>query len=106
MILEIFVTVVGILAIFKSLVMLKKRKITVALSVFWILLWLLAIVAVDIPQVNSVVLSLLGRDVSLLLFLNIILLYYISLWLYLRINKNKEEITKLVREIALKEKKL
>ena len=105
MILEIFVTVVGILAIFKSLVMLKKRKITVALSVFWILLWLLAIVAVDIPQVNSVVLSLLGRDVSLLLFLNIILLYYISLWLYLRINKNKEEITKLVREIALKEKK-
>ncbi|RLE44990.1 hypothetical protein DRJ22_05195 [Candidatus Woesearchaeota archaeon] len=105
MILEIFVTVIGVLAILKSLVMLRKKKITVALSVFWILLWLLAIVAVDVPQVNSVVLSLLGRDVSLLLFLNIIFLYYISLWLYLKINKNKEEITKLVREIALKEKK-
>ena len=105
MIVEILITVIGLLAIFKSLVMLRKRKITLALSLFWIFLWLLAIIAVNVPQFNRAIIDWLGRDASLILFLNILALYYISLMLYVKINKNKEEITKLVREIALREKK-
>jgi len=105
MIVEILITIIGLLAIFKALFMLRKRKLTLALSLFWIVLWLVAIVVVNVPQFNSAILEWIGRDVSLILFLNILLLYYISLMLYVKINKNKEEITKLVREVALKEKK-
>ena len=105
MIVEILITVIGLLAIFKSLVMLRKRKLTLALSIFWIVLWVIAIVVINVPQLNTAILEWIGRDVSLILFLNILLLYYISLMLYVKINKNKEEITKLVREIALREKK-
>lgn len=102
MITEIIITIIGILAIFKSIFMLRKRKLTLALSLFWIVLWTLAIIAVNVPQFNRAIIELLGRDASMILFLNILILYYLSLILYIRINKNKEEITKLVREVALK----
>jgi hypothetical protein len=105
MIFEIIVVVLGVLAILKSFVMLRKRKITLALAFFWMFIWITAIVVVCVPFFNSIILDLIGRDVSLILFLNILLLYYICLVLYNKINKNKEEITKLVREIALNKKK-
>lgn len=105
MIVEIIITIIALLAICKSLIMLKKRKISIPLSLFWIVLWTTALFVVNVPQFNSVIIDWLGRDTSMILFINILFLYYINLLLYVKINKNKEEITKLVRASALREGK-
>ena len=105
MIVEIIITIVALLAIFKSLLMIRKRKISLPLALFWIVLWTTALFVVNIPQFNSSIIDWLGRDISMILFLNILFLYYLNLLLYVKITKNKEEITKLVRDSALSEKK-
>lgn len=103
MILEIIITLISLSAIFKSIFMLKKRKLSLALALLWIFLWVVAIVVMNVPAFNELVVNWFGRDASMILFLNILILYYVCLLLYSRINKNKEEITKLVREVSLKE---
>ncbi len=105
MIAELIITIIGLLAIFKSLIMLRKRKITLALCLFWIVLWVTAVFAVNIPEVSSSITSFFGRDISMVLFFNILILYYFSLMLYLRTSKNQDKITRLVREIALRDEK-
>ena len=82
MIVEIIITIIGLFAIFRSLFMLRKRKISIFLCIFWIILWLTAIVSVAVPQVSSAITDFFGRDISMVLFFNILILYYFSLMIY------------------------
>ncbi len=106
MIAEILITIIALFAIFKSLIMLRKRKLTLFLCLFWIIFWLIAMISVNIPEISRAITVFFGRDISLILFINILLLYYFGLMLYLRISKNQDKITRLVREIALRDNKI
>ena len=85
----------------------KERAIKLGEFLFWLGLWLLGFFTVFYPDFTSFWAQLLGvgRGADALIYLSIILLFYLIFRTNVLIENLKEEMSKIVREIALKEKK-
>ncbi len=75
--------------------------------VFWSIIWAMAIVAIFSPTSISFVSNFfgIGRAVDLIIYVAIILLFYLNFRLYVAQDVQGQTITKLVREIAIRNKK-
>ena len=74
--------------------------------VFWVLFWLLAAVAiVFIKQIDDLVkrLGFEARGINVLVYLSIVALFYFIFKLRVQLAKIEGEITKIVREISIRE---
>lgn len=102
-----------ILAIFLlfavSRVYLRFREGTINLGafLFWIGLWVLALFSIFCPDFTTYWAQLLGigRGVDVILYISIALLFYLIFRINVMIENLHEEISKVVREVALKEEK-
>ena len=90
---------------FLSRVYLRSREkvISTKASLFWLSVWVIALIGVILPATTSKIASLLGvgRGVDVILYLAISLLFYLVFRLYVVIEDVRREITALIREIAL-----
>lgn len=73
---------------------------------FWGIVFTAAILALVFPRELSVLANALGigRGVDLLVYISIVVLFYLVFRIYVLLESLRHEITKLVREIALKGK--
>ena len=89
---------------FLSRVFLRTREkvISTKTSLFWTIVWTIALVGVLLPTTTSKIASLLGvgRGVDVIIYLALSLLFYLVFRLYVMIEDLRREITSLVREIA------
>lgn len=71
--------------------------------VFWILIWILAIVAVIKPDLTQKIANELGigRGVDAAIYISIVLLFYLNFRSNVSVENLRHEITKLTREIAI-----
>lgn len=85
----------------------KDKKINLIELLFWLSIWLGLIIVVFFPQILSNIASILGigRGVDVLVYSSISILFYLIFRLYIKLEETEMEITKLVREIALRKKK-
>lgn len=106
-ILQVILSIFCIFVLFSAFFKFKKRKIPLAQFIIWIIIWGLIFIGVIFPEVTTVLANILnvGRGMDALIYFSIIFLFYIIFQLYLKLEKMNREITKLVKEIALKEKK-
>ena len=72
---------------------------------FWVLFWLLAIVVVAWPNSASVIASYLGigRGADLILYVAVAVIFYLLFKLNVKLDSLNRDVTKVVREDALKE---
>lgn len=74
----------------------------------WSIFWLLVGAAAALPKTTDVIANKLGlatgRGVDLAVYISIPLLFYIIFRLFAKIDKLEEEITQIVRHLALKDK--
>lgn len=91
----------------RALLRFKDHKISLTEFVFWSVIWATAIVALALPKTAELISYRLGveRPVDLAVFVSILLLFYLVFRLYVKHEQQTQEITKLVREIALKHPK-
>jgi hypothetical protein len=85
----------------------KKDEVNNAEFVFWIFFWVLAAAAIIfIKSIDRFVagLGFSATGINVLFYIAVVLLFYIIFRLRLRIEKIERNITKIVREVALKEK--
>lgn len=84
----------------------KSGNLTAGSFLFWTSLFILAIIGVLTPELTGKVANLLGigRGADVIIYLSIVLLFYLVFRMSIIIEDLRHEITKLVREIALKQK--
>lgn len=84
---------------------LRDRQIPLILFLAWMFGWVGVAILSFVPQVTDRLTQSLGvgRGVDLLFFVSIMGLLYCVFLLYVRITQQRQELTRLVREIALRD---
>jgi small membrane protein len=85
----------------------KDKKITSGELVFWLGIWIILIVVIIFPEISSFFATFLGigRGTDAILYASIGILFYIVFRLYVKLEETQKELTKIVRERAIKNKK-
>ena len=103
---QIIAVIITFFGVARSISQFKQRKLSPSFLVFWMLLWTSISVVAFIPGVSYVVSHSLGidRGIDLLIYLSIIVLFYLVFKMTLKLEAIEHNITRLVREIAIRRK--
>jgi len=103
MMIQVLVSIVIALILFKTAARYRKKEISPRLFGFWVLFWLLAALLFWMPELSQYVADLLevGRGVDAVLYISLVILFYLMFKIFNRFERMEREITKLVREIAI-----
>ncbi len=105
-----FIQILGIcVAVFlwiKAIQKFKQKRMPLSEFIIWSSVWVGMIVVGFLPITVSFIAKWfgIGRGIDVAVYLSIIVLFYLVFVLFSKIDKQREEITRLVREIALKKK--
>jgi len=85
----------------------RESQISVLEFIFWSVLWIVAIIAIAAPKTVEVISQTfgIGRPVDLIVYIAVLLLFYLNFRVYVALDTQQEEITKLVRAVAIKKSK-
>jgi len=85
----------------------QKKQIGANEFIFWLVFWCLsAILILSLKWIDKLVANLgfSGRGIEILLYLGIAVLFYFIFRLRLKLEKIEKDITKIIREMAIKDK--
>lgn len=82
----------------------RDRKVNQKELVFWSLLWLTMLVVVILPGKTTYIAHLLGmgRGFDAMVFIAIVVLFYVIYRLYIKANETEQELTEIIRQMALR----
>jgi small membrane protein len=105
MLIQIILIVIIAIIVWRLAVKLKTKEITVKQFSGWLLIWLAAVVIVAWPDVTALIANSVGvgRGSDLVIYLSVIFLFYSIFRLLLRIEKLEKNLTKVVRQEAIKD---
>ena len=94
---------IGIIGIIFTLLRFREGKMSLGMLLVWNIIWILIIIISIFPQSTGEFATLtgVGRGLDLIFILGIIGCYYLIFKIYNMIENIEQEITHLVREIAL-----
>ena len=103
MLYQVLVIIIAILAILLVFDRYHKKRTSLQTFILWTLLWGLLVIFAIIPESSSILAIILGihRGLDLILIFGIIGAYYLIFRVYLKIEKINQDITELVRKIAM-----
>jgi len=106
MIYQVIAIILGILAIILSILRFRDGKMSLGMMAVWIIIWLVVIfVAIDPNSTNFLaVYTGIGRGLDFVLIIGLLLCFYLIFKMYNKIETVEEELTDLVRELALARK--
>lgn len=106
-IIQVLMILFALFAWSRAILRLKDKDIKPEGFIFWSVIWIGVIVFASSPSILEWLSSLLGigRSTDLAIYVSIILLFYLLFRMYVKVDKQNQEITRLVREIAIKKKK-
>ena len=105
--LEIFIIVFAFFAISSVLLRFRDKKVSIAETFFWLCVWLGLITLALIPDLLTIFTQSVGisRPVDFAVYLSLVLLFYLLFRLYVKLETLEQDLTKVVREIAIRKKK-
>lgn len=104
---QIFLIFFLVFAISRVFLRFKDGGISFAGLLFWLALWLLAITSIIKPDFTTFLAKKIGigRGADVVLYISIVTLFYLIFRTNVMLENIRQEITKLTREIALREDK-
>jgi len=104
---QIIIIVFALFAWSRAMLRLRDSNISVGEFSFWSMIWSIVIIVALFPDIISGVSKLvgIGRGVDLAVYAGVILLFYLMFRLYVKMDMQARETTKLVRDIAIKNAK-
>jgi len=101
---EALLTIFALFAWSRAILKFRSKIINQKELIFWSFLWLTAIIIVFIPGKTTFLAHLLGmgRGFDAMVFLAIIALFYAVYRLYIKSNEVDQDITQIVRQMALR----
>ena len=105
MLIQFLIIAFALFAIVGTILNFKKNKISLNGLIFWLLLWLIISIVVLLPQTTNFFAKILGvgRGTDVAIYLSIVLVFYLIFKIFIRLEKLEANITKIVKEIALKD---
>ncbi len=102
--LQIIVTIFVAFILFRLFLQKQKNKISLTAFLIWFLLWLIVLIVFWQPDTTSYIAAWLGigRGADLAIYLSIVVIFYMLFRIFVRLNKIETEITKAVRDDAIK----
>jgi len=103
--LQIIVSIFVILMVWRLVKKFKQNYLKISEFLSWLLIWLIVLVVFWLPQTTSYIAGIfgIGRGADLAIYISALILFYLVFKLYLKIDKQQREITKIVRHLALSE---
>lgn len=94
-------------AAFGAIRQFRQGGLSVQRLVVWVALWIAAAVIVILPQTATLIANIVGvgRGSDFIIYLSIVGLAYLVFHLFVKIEDMEREITRLVRELALRDTK-
>jgi len=85
----------------------RDKKLKFRETIFWLSVWFVLIFVIFFPELTSNLAKILGigRGIDVIIYSSIGLLFYLIFRLYVKLEEAEQEITKVVREVALSEKR-
>jgi hypothetical protein len=108
---EFISVVLGMLSlitlIYVLMILTSKKRLPIFVEVFYVFSYFFILLVVLFPSLLTLIEQSFGISSALnfITYLSIFIAYFMILLLFKRVEEQRAEITKLVREIALKEKK-
>lgn len=104
---QIIALIIALFAISRAILRFKEHKISKIEFSVWLLFWISIIIISSIPQIAGSFSDIFGfeRGADILIFLALITLFYSIFRIYVKLNTIESHLTKIVREIAIKNKK-
>ena len=102
---QIIVIAFCLYAAFRGWQKIRARSLGARWGAFWLVFWFVGGIVGALPWTTSLLAARLGvtRGVDLVIYVSVIVLFYLVFRLTLKIEKLEGNITKLVREVALKD---
>lgn len=106
LIVQVIFIVFILFALIRTLRRFREGNLSLAWLVFWIFFWLGVGTVVMLPEITSRLAQIVGitRGVDLAVYASILVLFYLIFRVLVKIESLEQEITRLVREIALSNK--
>ena len=106
----ITVVVIILFALFawsRAALRLRDKNITLGEFIFWSIIWAVVILVSLFQDILSQVSSVvgIGRGTDLAVYLSIIVLFYLLFRIYVFMDEQNKQITKLVRQVAIRDAK-
>ena len=103
---QILITLFVLFALLRTVRQIRAGHLSVLWGAVWTLFWLVVITFVFLPETTQLLANLLGvgRGVDLVIYVAIVALFYLLFKLFVKIESVEQEISTLVRKIALDEK--
>jgi hypothetical protein len=103
---QILINLFALYAITRVAMKVKDKTLTRGWGTLWIFFWVFVGLVVSLPWTTSFLAAKLGvtRGVDLVVYVSILALFYLVFRLTVKIEKLEHNITRLVREVALKGK--
>lgn len=104
-VLKIIITLFVLLSIYKLIKQKQNNKINLLSFIFWFILWIVIAIVFYLPETTSYIANIvgIGRGVDLAVYTSIVVIFYLLFKVFIRLNKIDREITKIVREKAIKD---
>jgi hypothetical protein len=105
---QVIAIILGLIAILYSILRFRDGKMSIGMLLLWILIWLIIIIISLYPNDTNYLASYtgIGRGLDFVLILGILVCFYLIFKMYNKIENIEEELTDLVREIAIQNKKI
>ena len=103
---QVIAIILGLIAILYSILRFRDGKMSIGMLLVWILIWLIIIIISIYPNDTNYLASYtgIGRGLDFVLILGILVCFYLIFKMYNKIENIEEELTDLVREIAIQNK--
>lgn len=105
LIIQIIISIFLIIAIYKDFKKYRLKTINSKEFIGWLILWLMVGIIFWLPQTTSILAGLLGigRGVDLVIYTSIVVIFYLLFRIFVNLDKQQQEITKIVRYLAISE---
>lgn len=106
-IIQILIILFAIFAWSRAFLRLKDKTIKINEFIFWSIIWASLIIFSASPVLLSTLSTFVGiqRATDFAVYTSIIILFYLIYRIYAKIEKQEQDITRIVRNISLKRKK-
>ncbi|KZX15740.1 DUF2304 domain-containing protein [Methanobrevibacter filiformis] len=107
MLYQILVIIVAIIAIAIAFRSFKNTRVSLTTFILWVILWLVLIVFTVLPESSAILANIFGiqRGLDVLIIFALIGAYYLIFRLFIKLEKIQQNLTELVRFIAIENEK-
>ena len=102
---QILIVVFSLFAVTRVLRQFRQGALTIAWMIVWVVFWLVVCGVVLSPQITDTLARFVGvgRGADFMIYISIVALFYLAFRLFVKMEDNERETTRLVRKLGIEE---